>query len=149
MILKYCCLYISLKLDKWILTFEMDSVTFFNNSLPANVEYGELELRKTKPEDYENWNLKLLYQGYPGVQLPEIIWNQTSNPFENVEVQNFRLVRNSITRYLDEQYHFFDDFNYTHPNFPWNMNLEYFSFTSSETKPLANLKDFVLKMEEN
>ena len=98
MILRYCCRYISLKLDKWILTFEMDSVTFFNDSLPADIEYGDLELRKTKPEHYENWNLKVVYRGYPGVQLPEIIWNQTSNPFENVEVQNFQLIRNSFTR---------------------------------------------------
>ena len=38
-----------LKLDDWILTFEMDSAKFFNNSLPADVEYGKLELMKTKP----------------------------------------------------------------------------------------------------
>ena len=87
-----------LKLDDWILTFEMDSAKFFNNSLPADVEYGKLELMKTKPVDNENWNLKLVYRGYPGVQLPEIIWNQTSHPFENVEVQNFRMIQNSIKR---------------------------------------------------
>ena len=80
------------------MTFEKDSATFFNNSLPADIEYGELELRKTKPDHYEKWDLKLVYRGYPGVQLPEIIWNQTSHPFENVEVQNFRMIQNSIKR---------------------------------------------------
>ena len=89
-----------LKLDKWILTFEWDSNAFFNTSVSTKVEYGELELEKTKPENFVNWILKLGYRGYPGLQLPEIEWSQGSNPLKNTEIQNFRLIRNSLHRYL-------------------------------------------------
>ena len=90
-----------LKLDKWILTFESDSNAFFNTSVPTNVEYGELELEKTKPKNFVHWILKLRYHGYPGLQLPEIEWSQGSNPLKNTEIQNFRLIRNSLHRYLE------------------------------------------------
>ena len=97
---------LKLKLDKWILTFEWESSAFFNTSVPAKVEYGEHELEKTKPENFVNWILKLEYRGYPGLQLPEIEWSQGSNPLKNTEIQNFRLIRNSLHRYLEVHYSF-------------------------------------------
>ena len=96
----------------WLLTFQWDSSTFFNNSIPAKVEYGELELLKTKPENYGFWILKLEYRGYPGLQLPEIIWTQKSNPLANTAIQNFNLYRNSIERYLSLQFHLADKVSY-------------------------------------
>lgn len=78
------------------MTFKWDSQTFFNDSVTTNVDYGELELEKTKDQSSQNWHLNLVFRGYPGMQLPSIIWKQSSNPFKNIDIFNFNMIKNNL-----------------------------------------------------
>ena len=69
---------------------------FLNESKTVNTAYDKSEMEKLKPEDDSNWNLKLVYNEYPGIENPIIIWKQTSNPFEKAVVEGFKVVENNL-----------------------------------------------------
>ena len=85
-------------LEPWILTFKYDAKRFFNGNITVdNTTYDKVKMEKVKPQDDLDWKLKLTYHGYPEIELPTIIWKQSSNPFVNTAVvEGFQLVENNL-----------------------------------------------------
>ena len=84
--------------DSWILVSEYTSKDFFNNTEKIVLDYGETEIENLKPNHDPNWHMKLTYEGYPNIQLPHLIWCQTSNPFTQNEVEGFKIIENNLKR---------------------------------------------------
>ena len=84
------------------MTFKYDANWFFNDNVTVdNITYDKAEMVKVKPQDDLDWKLKLAYHGYPDIELPTIIWTQSSNPFEKIEVvEGFKLVEDNLQGYL-------------------------------------------------
>lgn len=81
-----------------MLVFEHTAHDFFNDNVKITLDYEEADMYYVKPSNDPNWQLKLTYNGYPDIQLPNIIWNQTSNPLGQNNVQGFNIVENNLKR---------------------------------------------------
>ena len=76
--------------------FKYDSETFFNESVAVTNEYGAADLDNVKSPNDDNWQLKLMYHGYPSSILPSISWIQSSNPLRKMDVTGFDMVENNL-----------------------------------------------------
>ena len=87
--------------DPWILVFKHTANDNFNDSVKVPLDYEVKELENVKPQNDPAWHLKLTYEGYPDIQLPTIIWKQTSNPFDaklSKNAKDFSIVANNLKR---------------------------------------------------
>ena len=84
--------------DQWVLIFEQESKTFFNDSIKVSMEYGENEIMEHKEDDKTPFHLKLIYNGYPEIQDPSISWAQSSNPFTKEDIEGLDILENNLKR---------------------------------------------------
>ena len=84
--------------DQWVLIFEHDSKTLFNDSIKIAMEYREDEIMDHKEDGRNPWHLKLIYNGYPEIQDPSISWAQSSNPFTKEDIEGLDILENNLKR---------------------------------------------------